>query len=468
MNEVNGEAGIAALRERLDTGATTAVALVDAALERAAALAGLNLFTGLCADSARAAAAQHDAGRGAAGPLAGIPVVIKDNINTAGAITSAGCIGLANGSPAVDAPVVTRLKQAGAIVLGKTNMHELAFGITSNNPHYGACGNPHAPARIPGGSSGGTAAAVAAGLVAVGLGTDTGGSCRIPAALCGCVGFRPTLNRWPADGVVPIAATRDTPGPFSMNVADAALLDAICAADATPLPALAASGLRLGVPRAGYYENLDADLAAVAEAGLARLEAAGVTLVPVDMAATMTLSQQVGFPVAFYEVLRDMGYYLARYRPEVSLRTVLDAIATPGLGEMLAAQLGEEAIPLSLYHEAIVQARPALQRLYVDCFAASGVDALILPTTPLPAALIGEEEDTVLLNGQPVPTFQTFIRNTDPASNAGQPAISLPCGMTASGLPVGMELVGPAGGDRRLLAVAAAVESVWGVFATVT
>jgi len=457
-------AGLSGLRERLDAGAGSAQALVAASLARADAAAPLNLFTERCDAAAREAARRHDAGEGPAGPLAGIPLVIKDNIDTAGTCSSAGTAALGGASPAQDAPVMARLRAAGAILLGKTNMHELAVGITSNNPHYGACGNPYAPDHIPGGSSGGSAAAVAAGVAAAGLGSDTGGSCRIPAALCGCVGFRPSLGRWPAAGIVPIAASRDTPGPFARSVADCALLDAVCAQDGAAASALTPAPvhrLRLGVPRAFFYEDLDPALEAVVNTALERLAAAGCTLVEVDLAAAAELSTQIGFTLVFYEILRELGYYLARHRPGVSLQQVLEGIRTPGLADLLAAQLGEGAVPATLYLEALAVGRPALQRRYAECFSGHALDALLVPTTPLPARPIGQEE-TVRLNRRDVPTFQTYIRNTDPPSNAGLPAISLPCGLTAAGLPVGMELVGPAGGDRALLAAAAGLEAVWG------
>ena len=214
------------------------------------ARAGLHAMTHVDADAVRhAARLADDVPAGRRGLLHGLPMVVKDNIDVVGFPCTAGSPALAGHRPLRDADCVAPLRAAGAVVLGKSNLHEFALGVTSGNAAYGAVRNPHAPGRIAGGSSGGTAAAVAARLAPVGLGTDTGGSIRIPAALCGVVGFRPSTGRWPARGVVPISVpSRDTAAPMARSVADCALLDAVVCGEDPRLQILSPRGLRLGVP----------------------------------------------------------------------------------------------------------------------------------------------------------------------------------------------------------------------------
>ena len=198
--------------------------------------------------------------------MLGAPLLLKDNINTAHLPTS-GCTPALKGHlPPANAPITRGLLEAGAVIFGKANMHELAFGITNNNPTFGPARNPYNPDLIPGGSSGGTAAAIAAGILPAGLGTDTGGSTRLPAALCGICGLRPTIGRYPTGGVIPISATRDTPGPMARAVEDLQLLDRVMAGDLTPVETIGLAEVRLGVPRAYYYDNLETGLADVIEA----------------------------------------------------------------------------------------------------------------------------------------------------------------------------------------------------------
>src|SRR5213083_2384337 len=219
------------------------------------------------------------------GPLHGLPLLIKDNINSAMLPTTAGTPSLIGNRPRANAHVLDALLRAGGIVFGKCNMHELAFGITSNNGAFGPVRNPYDPSKIPGGSSGGNAAGVAARFAPAGIGSDTGGSTRIPAALCGVVGFRPTVGRYPGTGtlagvreVVPIAHTRDTPGPIARSVADVALLDAVIMGQPLALRRASLHGLRLGVARRSFFADLDPGLEEVVDEALRRLQDSGVIL----------------------------------------------------------------------------------------------------------------------------------------------------------------------------------------------
>jgi mandelamide amidase len=444
---------------KLKAGAFSAREYADALLAQSARLRHLNAFISQDPAALHAAAEAIDKAGKDAGGLHGVPLAIKDNMDTTALPTTSGTPALKGWMAKANAPVVQAILDAGGLIAGKANMHELAFGITNNNATYGAAHNPYDIRMIPGGSSGGTAVAVGARLAPAGLGSDTGGSCRIPAALCGCVGFRPTLGRYSQAGVVPISSTRDTPGPLARSVEDVQLIDSVCATDSPKRENVALSGLRLGLPRAYFYDNLDPELAKVMEEALAALRRAGATLVEVDVPNLQALNDAVSFPVALYEVVRELGAYLARGGNSLSVLDLIEHVAGPGEKGILQSQLGADAVPAVAYRAALVQHRPKLQAAYADYFTDNDVAAMVVPTTPLPARPIGQDE-TVELNGEQVPTFFTFIRNCDPPSNAGVPCLSVPAGLTAGGLPVGLELVGPEGTDARVLGIGRAVESV--------
>ena len=237
-----------------------------------------------------------------------------------------GTPGLDGWTPPVDAAVVGTLREAGATITGKLALHELSTGVTSNNAHTGPVSNPYRLDHHTGGSSGGTAAAVAAGLIPVGLGGDTGGSCRIPAALCGCVGFRPTLGRWSQAGCVPISSTRDTPGPLGRSVQDVRMLDAVVTGD-EPAATRSLEGLRLGVPRDPFYLGLEPSVAAIAEATLDLLATQGAVLVEVDLSALPDVNRRSGLLIPAYEAPREMAMYLLEHDAPFGAREVIDAIA---------------------------------------------------------------------------------------------------------------------------------------------
>ncbi len=403
--------------------------------------ASLNMFT------CRAAPPEF----GRAGPLAGIPYAAKDAIATVGLPTCGASPALADWRAHEDAAAIRILAAAGATLVGKTNMHELSFGVTSNNAAFGPVRNPYDPTRIAGGSSGGSAAAVAVGAAAFALAADTGGSARIPAAMCGLVGFRPTTGRWPSDGLIKVSPTRDTIGAIVHRAEDAAFLDGLLTGDLTDVPSLAAGSLRLGLLSPPFLDDLDPAVASVVDAFLSRLRAAGISIEEQDGKALVDLEEQSGFPIALHEARIEMTE-LARAQG-LDLAAFVARIASPDVREIAAGLIepGDEA----LYRHAMDIVRPALRKAYADLFGA-GVDAVILPAAPVAAARIGEDE-TLMLNGRAVPTFATYARHTSPASVAGIPSVSIPIGMTDAGLPVGLLVDGPAGADRRLLAVAGAL-----------
>ncbi len=471
--------------EQLALSATQAVAAIQSGrlqatdyvatlLARAAALETLNALTVIDLDGALAAARRIDALSAEAKaqlPLAGLPIVVKDNINTVGLPTSAGTPALEGFVPDANAPSVQRLLDAGAIILGKANMHELAFGITSTNlaAHAGPVRNPYDPTLIPGGSSGGTAAAIAARIAPAGLGTDTGGSTRIPAALTGTAGFRPSVGNGGSerryhdpDAVVPISHTRDTVGPMARSAADIALLDGVISG-AGPLPAIALNGLRIGLP-APLWAGLAQQVEDVARAALKKLEAAGVVFVPVQMSELEDLNGMVGGPIAIHEARVDVKAWLvANHAPVQTVAELAARIASPDVREIYDAVL---AGALDLRYEAALNHwRPLLQAYMAATFADERLDALLFPTTRLTAVPMDEinGSSTVSIDGAPsVDTMEAFLRNTDPASTAGIPGLSLPAGISAQGLPVGLELDGPLGSDRHLLAIGVAFEQLLG------
>ncbi|HEY5211231.1 MAG TPA: indoleacetamide hydrolase [Stellaceae bacterium] len=447
--------GIVDAAAAIRAGEITAENLADSLLARAAAHADLNAFIALDPERVRAAAREadrHGKSGDALGPLGGVPLALKDNIDTADLPTTAGTPGLRDNRPFRDAPIVGALRDAGAIMFGKCNMHELAFGITNNNAAFGPARNPYDPTRIPGGSSGGTAVAVAARLVPGGIGTDTGGSVRVPAALCGIVGFRPSAGRWSQAGIVPISHTRDTAGPIARSVADCALIDAIVTGEPTIHDIAPLKGLRLGVPRRHFWEGLDDELGQICAATLDCLRGAGVTLVEIDLSEAARLDAAAGFPIALHETVIDLGAYLADHGSALDFATLAARSASPDVNGLLCGLADAGAVPEAVYRTAIDVHRPALQEVYRHAFREHGIAAVIFPTTPAPAAAIGEDEN-FMINGVAVPTFTSFIRNCGPGSVAGIPGLSLPAGMNHAGLPIGIEIDGPAGSDRRLLAV---------------
>jgi indoleacetamide hydrolase len=451
--------GVAEAANAIRSGDVKAEALADALLARAAAHASLNAFIALDADKVRAAARAADQRRatGAAlGPLHGVPLALKDNLDTVDYPTTGGTPGLAGNQPKRNAVIVQALLDAGAIAFGKCNLHELAYGISNNNAAYGPARNPYAPDRIPGASSGGTGVAVAARLAPGGIGSDTGGSVRIPAALCGLVGLRPTTGRWSQSGIVPISHTRDTAGPMTRSVADCALIDGVVTGGPVQIAQTPLKGQRVGVPRRHFWENLEPELGRICQDTLKRFADAGVTLVDIDMGEEATLDGEAGFPIALYETVTDLNHYLKDHGAGFDYAGLVAKCASPDVKGILQGLTGPGAIPEEAYRKALGQ-RGVLQETYRRHFREYDIATIIFPTTPAPAVKIGEDE-TFMLNGAAVPTFPTFIRNTSPGSVGGIPGISLPVGMTRSGLPIGMELSGPPGSDHLVLAIAAALE----------
>jgi mandelamide amidase len=397
--------------------------------------------------------------------LAGLPILVKDNIDVAGVPTSAGTPALARNFPRRSSPVIERLLQQGAIVMGKANMHELALGVTCTNPTFGPVRNPYSPELIPGGSSGGSAAAIAARIVPAALGTDTGGSVRIPAAFCGTVGFRPSIyprQLYSQEGVVPFSADLDTIGPMGRCVQDVALLHAVIVGD-VPVRAASLENARLGVPRIGCWEDLDPEVERVAQAALERLRHEGVELVEIDLHEIMAAATKLAYTIQS-RMLTELEQYLRKQAPPLALRELIEQIASSDLRAALMAPV--TAIPEARLVLAKGSGRDAVRAAYGEVFRQHGIRAVVYPTVALPAPRIGKAgndlHEMIELNGRIVAEVPAIVRNTVPTAVFGAPAISLPAGLTNKGLPVGLEFEGLPQADNGLLALCMAAEAAIG------
>jgi mandelamide amidase len=456
--------------ERVRRGELRAADYVRALLERQRRFASLNALVWI--DEARALEDAHRIDRKHAsgatlGTLAGLPVVIKDNIAVAHTPNAAGTLTLRDNLANQNAPVVQRLLDQDAIFLARANMHELAGGGTSSNPSFGVVANPYDPKRVPGGSSGGTAAALAARLAPAGLGSDTAGSVRVPSAFCGTAGLRPTIQprKLYADaGVVPLASDLDTVGPMARTVADLALLHHAI----TGVPVLARApgeALRIGIPRKPYWEDLEPAVYEVARQALERLREAGVVLVDLDVGGYHPLAQEIYMTLVTQGIKDDLAPYLEKVAASATQAEVVAGIASRD-----TRTLFDECAKSSIAPATLAKARGSLRqkilKTYSELFREHGIAAIAFPTAPIVAPLInpqGDRRDAEIdLNGRRVNQGQTLFRNTRVTGALGVPGLALPAGITDDGLPVGLELDGLSGADANLLAVGLEVERCLG------
>ena len=447
---------ISGLGQALKSGETTAEAVLERCLQRIAERNPvLNAFIRVCEDEAREQARQADREIAAGhyrGPLHGVPISLKDLFDLRGTATTAASRVRRDHVAACDAPSVAALRQAGAVFIGKTNLHEFAFGTTNEDSAYGPARHPHDPNRSPGGSSGGSAAAVADGMCFASMGTDTGGSIRIPSAVCGLVGLKPSVGELSTDGVVPLSRTLDHIGPICRTVEDAAIVyetlriqsraEARGPARRSGNP-IDPRALRLGIPRDYFLALLDPHVAHAFDSACERLRRAGATLEDVsvphagDVAAIylhIVLAEAAEYHAATLERRPD------DYTPNVRIRL-----------EMGRYILGEDYVRA-------LRGRDLIRR-EVDA-AMNGRDGLLLPSVAIPAPKIGVP--TARIGGVEEPVRNIMLRCTQAFNVSGHPAISIPCGETIDRLPVGAQVVGPFGDTPALLRVAAAVEPYFG------
>ncbi|MEM7260074.1 MAG: amidase family protein, partial [Pseudomonadota bacterium] len=381
----------------------SSASLVQQSIDRAKSTMSLNAIITLDEQGALKAARQIDNAADAdrCKPLAGVPVVVKDNIHVANLPSTAGTPALKDFVPGADAPVVAKLREAGAIVLAKTNMHELAFGISGHNPafHSGAevgVRNAYNANFVAGGSSSGTGAAIGARVVMAGLGTDTGGSVRIPCAFNGCASLRPTVGRYDNQAIAPISQTRDTAGPMALSVADVELLDRVISGSAASTPAQL-SGVRIGLVKE-LLANSDKDTLGVFESAIDQLTSAGVEIVELNAPELLTLNAAVGFPVALYEAYDDMQSYLLKYDTGVTIEQLAANIVSPDVKGTYEGLVLPRKLPTPdntlidaqpVYESAIAEGLPALQAFYSNLFADNNVEAIVFPTVPVVAMSAG-------------------------------------------------------------------------------
>ena len=440
------EAAVAALRSR----AVSPVELVEATLARIAAREPtLNVFIAVTAADARRRAAAVDA----TSALAGAPLALKDLFDVAGVPTTGGSTLFATNVPSADGAIARRLFAAGAVNVGKTNLHEWAFGVTTDNPHFGPTRNPWAPGRIPGGSSGGSAAALVAGMCFGSIGSDTGGSIRIPASLCGVVGLKPTYGRVSLQGAIPLAWSLDHAGPMARTVRDVALLLGVIAGydpgdpasvDAPVDDALAGiesgvRGLRIGIVRGRFFERLERNEQPAPAVGRA-------------VRAAIDVLAREGAEVEDLELprtdeLRDAQLVIIGTEAAAYHR---DRIATDraGYGADVARRIDLGATRTGTEYARARRTRDELRRAYADALAAW--DAIVLPTTPTTAPLRAGQDA--------VAAAAVLTAYTSPFNLVGLPTISVPCGFDDGGLPIGLQLVARPWAEARLLRVARAYE----------
>jgi Asp-tRNA(Asn)/Glu-tRNA(Gln) amidotransferase A subunit family amidase len=460
--------GVVSAAAAIRNGDITSEAYTAALLQRARALGELNAFITIDEASVLAAARDADKARaaGSAVPLLGVPLGVKDSYLTKGLRTSLGLDGLAQFVPGEDADAVRFIKKAGALVFGKNNLVEMSYGLTGHNARYGQVKNPHARDRVSGGSSSGSAASVAASIVPASLGGDTVGSIRVPASLCGVVGFKPTTGRWPRNGVAPISHTLDTTGVFARSVEDCALVDQVVTGEQATEPPGRGSGVkgtRLAFSPRQFLDLVDPEVEAHFREVVRRLQDAGAEVVEVDLGDDFNaLIQAATWGIFAYETMGAISEFLRRH----DIPTTFDAIYE-GLKPQLREAWGHIVLPggagatsADAYQTALNVSRPEIQRRLNKALVGEGAVAILQPTTPCTAPLI-EEQTNFHIAGREVGNL-ALANHTLSASSVGLPGISLPVGLSRAGLPIGLELDASLGSDRALLDLARRIESVLG------
>ncbi len=439
MSQVHAST-IAELAPGIRAGEISPVDLVRRCLQKIEAHRDGNAFITVCGDEAiRAATVAESEIRGAyRGPLHGVPVAVKDLVDVAGLPTTSGSAVPARVA-AKDAPIVKRLRDAGAVIIGKTNLHEFAFGTTSDESAFGPVRNPRDPSRVAGGSSGGSAAALALGMCYGAIGTDTGGSIRIPAAACGIVGLKPTLGELSCEGVVALSTTMDHTGPMALTVTDVALLYQAMKGSSVRGVAPAGGRLTFGVADGYFTQPLDPEVRTGINRAIRSLRAIGHVMTDVEVrhaAWTADAYLHIVLPEAAWQHARLLETHADLYSPNVRMRL-----------EMGRYVLAEDYVRAMRIREVLTRE--------VDK-ALEGRDALLLPTMALPAPLIGAA--TVEVDGVTQPVRAAMLKLTQLFNMTGHPAIALPLGNGADGLPRSLQLIGHRGRTERLLDVARAIE----------
>jgi indoleacetamide hydrolase len=459
--------GLAGAAAAIRRGDLTSEAYTAALLQRARLQRDQNAF--ITIDEAGALGTARDADKaraaGVSSPLLGVPLGIKDSYLTKGIPTSLGLKALAGFVPQEDAEAVRAVKEAGALVLGKNNLVEMSFGLTGHNEPYGQVKNPVSRDYVSGGSSSGSAASVAAGIVPASLGGDTIGSIRVPASLCGVVGFKPTTGRWPRGGVAPISHTLDTTGVIARSVEDCALVDQVVNGAPSASLAAPATGLkdvRLAYAPQQFLDLIEPDVEARFREALTWLRDAGAEVVEVNLGDDFgALSQAATWSIFFHETMSAVSAFLQDHAVPITFEALVDSLKPDlqGAWRYMVMPDGGGATSAETYQTALNASRPEIQRRLNAVFVKQGVQAMLQPTTPCTAPRI--DSQTKFLIGEREVSDLVLANHTLVASLAGLPGISLPGGGSRDGLPIGIELDAPLGADRVLLDLARRIENVW-------
>ena len=461
------ELGVLAVAAAIRNGDISSEAYAAALLQLARRESRLNAFITIDEDAVLAAARNADKARtaGSTAPLLGVPLAFKDSYLTQGLRTTFGLESMDRFVPQEDADIIRMIKDVGGIVFGKNNLVEMSYGLTGNNSHYGQVKNPHHLHHISGGSSSGAGASVAARIVPAALGGDTVGSVRVPASLCGVVGFKPTTGRWPRGGVAPISHTLDTTGVLARNVEDCALIDDIATGKvaATLANPTDLKGVRFAYAPRQYLELLEPEIEVHFKDTVNRLRDAGAEVVEVDLGDDFSsIAETATWSIFFRETAAAISEFLRHHNIPTSFDEIYNGLK-PDLKEVWEQVVfpdGPGFISLEAYGAALSIDRPEIERRFTEAFSRSGAEALFFPTTPCTAPSI-EHQAKFSIAGQEV-SYLILAKHTVPASGAGLPGISIPTGLSANRLPIGIEIDAPRGHDRALLDLARRAQAAVG------
>jgi indoleacetamide hydrolase len=459
LPDLSATAAVAAMRG----GELSAESYARSLLDRAERLDALQAFITLDPDQVLAAARECDRTRRSGrlrGALHGLPIPVKDSVDTATLPTSNGTRALRGFRPKHDAAILTPLLAQGAIVMGKTNLEELSVGWSSNNAEFGAVRNPYAQQHSPGGSSGGSAAAVAARIAPLSVAEDTFGSIRVPASMCGIAGLRPSFGRYPAAGIMAQTFDKlDQPGPLARSMSDLVLFDQVVTDDFTPVPAADPRDIRIGFAPQFFLQRVDDEVERITLAAVDRLRAAGVTVVEFDLPEILARALPTVVTLIAYDAAVGVAVYLVEHNTGIDPAELVSQS-----GPNTQAMFARFPPPPRQQFEAALLTRLELRAVLQQCFADRALHALMFPATTTAAPLQGDH-DTVEIRGVRVPIV--VARGSIPAvgSVGGLASLVLPAELTRAGLPVGMEFAAARGDDRRLLSVGLCLESILGPIA---
>jgi Asp-tRNA(Asn)/Glu-tRNA(Gln) amidotransferase A subunit family amidase len=460
MNELSATAAVTAMRN----GDFKAEDYARALLEKVRELDDLNAFRivdhEMVLEAARAADKARASGA-ALGMLHGLPIPVKDSVNTKDLPTSQGTGALRDFRPREDAATLKRLFAQGAILMGKTNLHELSFGWTSNNKIFGPVRNPYHRDRIPGGSSGGSAAAVAARIAPLAIAEDTLGSIRVPAAMCGLAGFRPTFGRYPSAGLMSLTGNKfDQIGPVARCVADLSLFDTGLTGESEQVSASSLKGVRIGISPEYFWTGLDPEVERVSNEALQRLGEAGATLVTAEIPKPAKAAMEIAGIIIAYDTLPALSSFLEDQGTCLSLEQLLEQASEEIVSTLKGFALPPNR-PSEAAYESMLAQREDLRQSIRTYFQEHDIVVLAFPPILIAPPRIGEEAE-FNIRGQKVSLSLAMSRNISLGSCASMASLVLPAGMTSDGLPVGMEFDALTGNDRQLLALGGLFERALG------